>query len=177
MDFVGQLSRAYGILRSRFELRKVMAMYLYILLAIGIVIVLGLSAVAGYYLWQLHLQRKQLSQVEAEQERVLQEQRKRLNNSIQRLAQGVIGEQLTKTEAAIRIRVLLDGLGVDDEVRKEYTAFYILAGKTDHIPILEEWKKLPSKEKKKFDKERESLEKEYGDFVLDAAQRILGKTF
>lgn len=150
---------------------------MYILLAIAIVIVLGLSVIAGYYVWQLHLQQKKLAEVEAEQEKTKQEQRKRLNNSIQRLAQGVLADQLTKTEAAIRIRVLLDGLGVDDEVRKEYTAFYVLAAKTDHIPILEEWKKLPSKDKKKYEKDRINLEKEYGDFVMDAAKKIQGKTF
>ncbi len=175
LDFVGQLSHAYGILRSRFKLRKGRVMY--ILLSVGIIIVLGLSVIAGYYLWQLKLQQKKLAEVEAEQEKTLQDQRKRLNNSIQRLAQGVLGEQLTKTEAAIRIRVLLDGLGVDNETRKQYSAFYILAAKTDHIPILAEWKKLPSNDKKKYDKERLNLEKEYGDFVLDAAQKILGQTF
>jgi hypothetical protein len=81
------------------------------------------------------------------------------------------------TEASIRIRVLLDALQVDKSVRDEFIAFYTLADKTSHIPILHDWKKLSRKQQFEFEQEMARVEAEYRDFTLDAARRILGREF
>ena len=143
----------------------------------AIVIVLVLAATAVYYrirLYQLH--KKQQSYLE-QSFRAQTEQVDRINKSIQVIAQGLLDDQLTLTEGSIRISVLLDSLDVDDQVRQEYSAFYQLAGATDHIPVLEAWKRLPTKQKLVFDRQRTQLEGDYKEFVLDAAKRILQRRF
>ncbi len=149
---------------------------LYFYLFAGITIAV-LAGVAIYYHWRLHKQNQhQKAQLEAQQQE-RQAERQRINKSIQVLAAGAIDGQVTLTEASIRIGVLLDSLGVEDQTREQYTAFYRLAEKTAHIPILDEWKKLSTKQQLSYDQQREKAESEMGDFVLDAANRILNKNF
>lgn len=148
-----------------------------LLIGLATVIILVLAVIAIYFQVKVKRQRiKQQAQQEA-QEKAGRDQRERLNKSIQIIAKGAQEDQLTLTEASIRIKVLLDGLGVDETVRKEYIAFYELARATDHIPILDEWKSLSLKKRVVFDKERDELETKYREFVLDAARRIQGRTF
>lgn len=140
-------------------------------------IVLILASVAAYYLYKvrkLNLEQKAKLEVFRKQG---DEQRKRINRSIQIIAQGVLDDQLSLTEGAIRIKVLLDGLAVTPETQEAYIAFYHLAAATDHIPILENWKSLSTKKKMEYDNQRQQLESDHREFVIDAAQRILGKQF
>ena len=148
-----------------------------ILLMIAIAIIGVLVAIA------IHMQNKvkQMEEGKAEQQQFLeqqkQQQREQWNKSIQVLAQGVLDEQVTATEAAIRIGVLLEYLNVDEAVKEEYSAFYQLAEATAYIPILDKWKELPTKEKLRYDSERVAIESNFSDFVKDAAQRIKGQVF
>ncbi len=115
-------------------------------------VVLVLAVIAGYYLWLLYRQKQEFKLAEAKAQQDFEDKRKYVNNSIQILARGTLQNQLTSTEASIRIRALLESLAVSDDVRAEYTAFYQLAEKTAHIPIMDAWKALSKKEKVKFDK-------------------------
>ncbi|TQV73452.1 DUF2489 domain-containing protein [Exilibacterium tricleocarpae] len=151
-------------------------MWSWILFAGGLII-LVLAVVAVRLQLQVAALKRQRQSEQLALEQAERDQRDRINKSIQIIAQGVESDQLSLTEASIRIKVLLDSLGVDDSVRAEYTAFYQLAKATDHIPILAQWKQLTLKKRVAFDRERETLEGEYRDFVLDAAKRIRGKTF
>jgi hypothetical protein len=150
-------------------------MIIMVVVAIGVVLVLGIVA--------FRLQSK-VKAMEAEKkaqlvafEKQTQEKRESMNKSIQILAQGVQENQLSKTEAAIRIGALLEFLGVDNNVKEEFSAFFQLAEATAHIPILDKWKSLPTKEKLRYDNERVLVEEKYGDFVADAAKRIIGRAF
>ncbi|WP_020209541.1 DUF2489 domain-containing protein [Gilvimarinus chinensis] len=148
-----------------------------VLLGLATLVILILCGVAVYYLLQLRqLRRRQKKQIELLEQQGL-EQRSRINNSIQVIAAAAEKDELTLTEASIRLSVLLDSLGVSDSVREEFSAFYQLREATAHIPILEAWKQLPAKQKKAFDKERMQHEKTYREFVLDAAQRIKQRNF
>jgi len=148
------------------------------LIGVAVIIIAVLTVIA------VRLQLKVRAQ-EAEQRKKLQaleqaaaEKRKRINKSIQIIAQAALQEeQLTLTEASLRIRVLLDSLSVEESVQKEFVAFYELAKATEHIPILEEWKALSLKKRLVFDKERTDLEEKYRELVLDAARRIRGRHF
>ncbi len=148
-----------------------------ILIVLAALIVGGL----GYYAFSLSRKvralegkRKQDAVAMADE---LNQQRNHRNRSIQIIAQGIMTEQLSLTEGAIRIRVLMDGLNVDAAVQEEFNAFYQLSDATSHIPILEEWKKLKLKQRLAFDNERVQLERDHKEFVEDAAQRILGREF
>jgi hypothetical protein len=141
--------------------------------AVGLVA--ALSITAGYYLWQLYqLRRRQQAQL-LEQQTALRERRDKVKLSVQRLAMATLDENLTLTEASMRIGVLLDSLPVAPQVREKYRAFFLLAEKTAHIPILEQWKRLSRQEQREFDKQRIAAEQEYGDFVKDAAKLLLSE--
>ena len=147
------------------------------LLVIGLIIVSILAAIAGVLLYKVHQKNQVQRALLAEKELAIKEQRANINRSIQILAQASQSEDLTLTEACIRISVLLDSLGVDDGVREEFSAFYQLRSLTEHIPILDGWKKLSRKEQMQFDLQRMKHEASYRDFVLDAAVRIKGREF
>lgn len=141
------------------------------------VIIVILTTIAGYYLWQLRLLGKKRDEQQQALEQTAREQRERVNKSIQIIAQAMVAKQMTLTEGAIRVRVLLDGLGVNESVQVEFAAFYQLAKATEHIPILEAWKQLSTKKKLAFDDQRAQLENDHREFVLDAAVRIQGQFF
>ncbi|SDK14894.1 DUF2489 domain-containing protein [Microbulbifer yueqingensis] len=147
------------------------------LLVVAALIVFALAAVAGWYLRRLQLATRAQKQQLEELERAAEDQRQRVNDSIQIIARTLLDEGVGLTEASIRIRVLLDALQVEAGVKEEFVAFYTVADKAAHIPILQEWKKLSPKERFRFEKEMAALETEYRDFALDAAQRILGRRF
>lgn len=147
------------------------------LLLVGLVIIAVLAAYAIY------LQRKVRVKVaeEKEQEEALEkeniDQRRRINQSIQIIAHGALESQLSLTEASIRIKVLLDSLGLESHITKQYDAFYVLALATDHIPILAQWKALSNKQQRVFEKQRVALESEHKAAVVEAATRIKGLVF
>jgi hypothetical protein len=143
----------------------------------ALVVIALLAGIAVYYLREV----RKLDQRRAEQRKELEEfsneRREHANLSIQVIAGSIVEDQMTLTEGAIRLRGLLESLGADEAIQEEFTAFYQLAKATEHIPIMEEWKKLKIKQKLSYDSERETQEKTHRDFVLDAAKRIKGRTF
>jgi hypothetical protein len=152
-----------------------------IAIILGTLIILVLSVTAGHLTYKVYLQKKdharRLKAQEAANQQALSEQRVRLNKSIQILAQAVHKDELTLTEASIRICGLLDSLDVPENIRTEFSAFYQLREKTSHIPYLEAWHSLSNAEQKKFDLERLRYESTFNDFVMDAAKRIQGRNF
>ncbi|WP_444927651.1 DUF2489 domain-containing protein [Microbulbifer sp. TRSA002] len=147
------------------------------LLMVAALVIFSLAIVAGYYLRKLSIaQKKQAAQL-AELEQAAEDQRQRVNDSIQIIARTLLDDGVGLTEASIRIRVLLDALQVEDKVREEFVAFYTIAEKTSHIPILKDWKELPRKEQFKYELEMAQVEADYKDFAMDAAKRILGRSF
>jgi hypothetical protein len=148
-----------------------------VLSVVAIIVVVGLA----YYAFQLQTKVNTIEKQKTAQKQAFdkqaQEKRDSMNKSIQILARGLDDDQLSKTEAAIRIGALLEFLGVDDHVKEQYSAFFQLAEATAHIPMLDKWKALPTKEKLRYDSEREALEEKYGDFVVDAGKRIIGDVF
>lgn len=143
----------------------------------ALMIIAILLAIAIYYLWQLRGVRQREAKRLAAMEEESGRQRQRLNNSIQILAGAAGSEELTLTEASIRICGLLDSLPDSHKAAEEYAAFYHLREVTAHIPILEQWQALSRKEQLRLDRERLKLEEEHRERVLDAAQRIRGKFF
>ncbi len=138
----------------------------------GFVVIAVLAAIAFYY--SLLLYRKRASDKKAHQEfEALIEQRRQENKrSIEILAQGVLEQQVTLTEASIRINALLQSLHLDARVTDQLTVFRQLSEATAHIPILDRWKALSKKEKRAFNIEREEIESGFQDFVLEAAKKI-----
>ena len=145
-----------------------------ILSIVGAVIIVALAVVAGILQYKVH----KLNQARKAQESALQaESDAQRERSIQVIAHAVGSDDITLTEASIRISVLLDSLGIEDEVREEFSAFYELKGATEHIPFLDAWKTLSKKEKFRYDRERTTQEQFHEKAVVDAAKRIRGRNF
>ena len=152
-----------------------------VLTIIAVTIVLVLAVIAARLVYKVYrlnqLRARQMAELQAAEIKALNEQRERTNKSIQILARAVYQDELTLTEASIRISHLLDQLDVEESIKTEFSAFYQLRQRTEHIPILADWKKLSAKEQRVFDKERLQHEATYYDFVMDAVKRILGRQF
>lgn len=148
-----------------------------LLVVLAVLIVLALAVYAGYLLLQVKKLRHKQQLAQEELDKQIDQKRQEDNSSIQILAEGLKQDQLSLTEASIRIRGLLEILAVDDSIRQEFSAFYQLADATAHIPILAEWKKLSRKQQVAFDLERDRAEQQQKEFVLSAANRIIGRSF
>lgn len=144
---------------------------------LALLIILMLAVIAGRLWYQVYQQQKRRAAEQTQQQDASRRQRDQINKSIQILAQALQGEELTLTEASIRISGLLDSLEIGDDIRAEFSAFYQLRSLTAHIPILGVWKELTRKEQVKFDLERIQHEATYRDFIIDAAQRIKSREF
>lgn len=147
------------------------------LLVAAILIIVVLAAVAAWLWHRVYRQSRRNRQMEREYQQRASDQRERINDSIRILARAVGNDEVTLTEASIRIRVLLDSLEADEAVREEFAAFYQLADDTAHIPILDQWKQLSPRDQHRFHREREQIEARHYDAVQDAAKRIQGRTF
>ncbi|MDO6745888.1 DUF2489 domain-containing protein [Gilvimarinus sp. 1_MG-2023] len=146
-------------------------------LLLALFIILILTITAGIYLWKLKkLRLQQHNEIERQHE-ATQAQRGRVNTSIQVIAKAVGSEDITLTEASIRISMLLDSLDVDPAVNAEFSAFYQLREATSHIPFLEAWQKLDKQEKRRLTKERVAAESRHQEAVLKAAKEIIGRNF
>lgn len=142
---------------------------------VGAVIVLALAVIAGYLHWQLYKVNRASCRAREGYQRELQKKRRHSLTSITVIARALLEGQVTLTEACMRISVLLESLNLSVEEKDHYVSFYKLAQATSYIPILDDWKALPRKDKRRLDVEREAHEAEYRDFVISAAQRIVSK--
>lgn len=152
-----------------------------LLIVLGVLIILALAAIAGRLVFKVYRQQQErerkLKAQELANQQAQREQREWINKSIQILAHALHSDELTLTEASIRISGLLDTLDVSGEVKAEFSAFYQLREKTSHIPYLEAWQNLSNAEQRQFDLERLQHEATFNDFVMDAAKRIQGRDF
>ena len=143
----------------------------------GVLIVLLLAGTAVHYLRKVNKMQVIKEQQVKELDDLKSNHNNYLNTSVQVLAQSLVDDQLSLTEGAIRISVLLDNLKIDDAARSDFSAIFQLAEATSHIPILEAWSRLSKIEKKQFEKTRVGIEDQYKEFVVDAARRLKGKSF
>lgn len=148
-----------------------------ILLYAGGLIILVLVIVAASLHWRLYLIKKQIKQKQAEADQQYQLARSRLNQSIQIICRAILDDQIGYAEASLRISALMDQLSVSEVERSEFVTFDKFAQAIAHIPILDAWKQLPKNQRKQYEVEIQRHEEEFGDFVRDAAQRLIGRTF
>ncbi len=155
--------------------------WLWCFIVLGALIIVVLAAIATRLVYKVYRQQKEraakLKALEEANQKAQQEQREWLNKSVQILAQALHNDELSLTEACIRISGCLDSLNVQVAVKEEFSAFYQLRDKTAHIPYLEAWKQLSKAEQNQFDIERLRHESTFNDFVMDAAKRIQGRAF
>ena len=144
-----------------------------VLLIVASLVILALAGVAAYYLIQVQKMNKKRQQQQEEAQAALAKSRKENINSVLILARALMQNEVTYTEACIRINGLAQMLQLNEERMEKFSVFGQLATATSHIPILEAWKTLSKQDKRKFEKERLSIEEKYKDFVDAAVKEIL----
>ena len=93
-------------------------------------------------------------------------------HSVRVIAQALLQNDLTPTEAAMRIGFLAQKYSPTASQAQSIQAFQSLAMETSHLPILEDWKALSSAEKKKIEKERLSIEDSHSAAINAAANTL-----
>lgn len=143
------------------------------IIALAILTIVGLSSYAMY----LHLKLRTQTTEREKKEQTLSEElagrREHYRNSVRVICSAIVEEQVSLTEGAIRISMLVSQLELTEQEKVDFQAFFQLTQATSHIPILEEWKDLSKKEKLSFDQEREKLEESFKTFIEDSARRVL----
>ena len=137
-----------------------------------VVLVLALVAYASYLLVLLANQRSKERRQRQLAEQAIGEKQIDNQNSINIIARCLLQEQVTLTEAAIRISTLARSMQPALVEQQYYLPFDELAKATSHIPILDGWRQLSREQKKQLGTERESIEQVHKQRVLDAAAQL-----
>lgn len=137
--------------------------------------VIGLSIY--FIVKQLKLNRQRDERIQAGELRLKGERAKRIE-SIQVIMQAIEqDEKLTWTEAAIRVKNLLDQLSVDLSGHEHVQAIYAIEAGTQHIPTHEQWNELPLKARRKYRDEMEALEMKHLEQLRQAKIYLLAYQF
>ncbi|MCV6588025.1 MAG: DUF2489 domain-containing protein [Marinobacterium sp.] len=146
---------------------------IYLLITLGLTVIVGLSI----YIWkQLKVQREhqqRLAEIEQEAIRKTQERRDYLIESIRLISHAMEhDEQMTLTEGAIRLKVLVEHLAPHLLSQEPYSILVLMFEETQHIPLKEQFKALDKKAQKKFHREMRLLEAKHQDALIEAAQKL-----
>ncbi|MDG1292635.1 MAG: DUF2489 domain-containing protein [Pseudomonadales bacterium] len=136
------------------------------------VIVVVLAAYALSLCVKLFRLKRRVSEQSEAQKKVADKKNIETQESIDILLRCLLQDQLSLTEAAIRVSGLAKSLKLSEIEQQFYIPFDELAMATSHIPILADWGRLSSKEQKRFNSERETIEGEYKDKILSSARQL-----
>ena len=92
--------------------------------------------------------------------------------SIRVIAQALLQNDLTPTEAAMRIGFLAQQYSPTEDQAPSLQVFQSLAMETSHLPILDAWKALSSQDKQRLEKERLSIEESHSEAIELAANTL-----
>lgn len=92
--------------------------------------------------------------------------------SIRVIAQALLQNDLSPTEAAMRIGFLAQQLNDEFKQDQSIKVFETLAMEASHLPILDAWKALPKDEKLRLEKERLTIESKHAEQINIAAKAL-----
>jgi len=141
-----------------------------------VAVVVAFAAYAGWLLYRVVRQRRELKSKPVNAESgIANEHQLSHRESIRVLAMCVVQQQVSSTEAAIRITALARALPANEASDEKYHAFAELANATAHIPVLQAWQALEKSARKSFEQERLAIEKAHHNQIMCAARLILGQ--
>lgn len=142
------------------------------LMGIALLVVLGLAAYAGWLLYQVRQQRQKVEA--ARQQRLASERAKYdyIVESCQVIARHVVEGELNISEAAIRLKVLLDNLALSDIDRQRFIAFERLFSAVKELDTHEHRAALAPEVRKSQDKIRHQAEFTHRSAVVEAAEVV-----
>lgn len=143
---------------------------LYLIIAVGLLIIIGLAFYAGQLLWKV--KQKNLTEQEQKTKRLTY-----LTDSISHIAKAMKAEQCELSEGVLRIWVLLDHYNSEQAAPKDYPEIYPgFAGLYDVIkdmPTHEARKRQNKQERFKMDVQRWDAEKELGEQIATDVDGIM----
>lgn len=134
---------------------------------------LVLASYATFLLLKLKKQKKAMQQSEIAQVEKHDAQIKSIIESITSIAKAMQQEQCPIIEGCIRLKVLIDQLRLNEDLRDNFTVFYTIYDKTAHIPTHQGWQDLKTKEKMTHTKLMMELEAEYKSEINQAVDRVI----
>ena len=125
---------------------------------IALFIIVPLAIYAGMLLSQLKKQTTEKAIAEQDKQAALKKHDTKILNSVVIIVRAMKEEQCDLSEGCWRLSVLLDSLKLSSELNMLFPSIYALYNGIQHMPILEERKKLAKQERMKLDFERMKLE-------------------
>lgn len=126
---------------------------------------------------QLKLNKQRADRIQAGEQRLQEEREKRIE-SVRILMQAIEeDDKLTWTEAAIRVKNLLDQLSIDLSEHESVSAIYVIEQNTQHIPTHDQWNELPLKARRKYLDEMDALEAKHLEQLRQAKIDLLAYKF
>lgn len=132
----------------------------------AIIILLILSAVAGYYLLKLRKAKQLQAQQMQQNQDAWQKHRNELASDLHFIANSMLQGQCEITEGCLRIVVLMDRLDDELQHKPEFKTIQAHFAQTINMPTHAAYKALSKKEQFKQDKLRFSLEEQHKEQVL-----------
>lgn len=120
----------------------------FFLLTLAVLVILSMAGYAAFLFYKLHKQKNQLEQA----------RNARFHNvidSIDVIARAMLAQQCDLSEGVLRLKPLLDVLGLK---LARFSAMWALYETVENMPILDERKTLKRNERMKLDLEREAKE-------------------
>ncbi|MFN3882776.1 MAG: DUF2489 domain-containing protein [Nitrincola lacisaponensis] len=143
---------------------------MYSLIALFSLLTIGLAVYVWVLLKRLQQQRKNAQAAQEAYAASAQQQRDYLIDSIRILSRGILEGQCPLAEGCIRIKVMIDNLSPQLHHQAELQVIETMYRKTEHIPTLAAWKRLPAAQRKVFQQEIDDLENEYREAIQAAAR-------
>ncbi|TVQ66927.1 MAG: DUF2489 domain-containing protein [Oceanospirillales bacterium] len=143
---------------------------IYSLIIIFVILSIGLAFLIWKLFTQQQLKKRQQALSVIAHANAAQEQKNYLVDSIRIISRSMVDGQCPLTEGCIRLKVLIDNYSPQLHQQSELQVIELMYTKTTHIPTLDAWKSLPSKDKLIYQKEIDSLEQEHAEVIRIAAR-------
>ena len=141
-------------------------------LIVGAALLFVLGGYASYLAFKLRQQRIDAEQAKQQLAVELATKEAEARQSVQIIARALVQKDLSETEAAMRIAWLSQQIKLTEDEAQQVSVFHQLAVATSHIPILDDWAALSKSEKRRLDTERESIEKNFREFIEVSAVEL-----
>jgi len=141
--------------------------------AMAAIMVIALAAYAAWLSVQLRRQAGRAREAQEQLEAELQKKNLQARQSIQIIARALLQNDVTDTEAAMRIAYLSQQVSSTEQESEQFTVFVQLAEATAHIPILDDWQMLEKSEKRRLNKKRAEIELVYAEFIQAGAEQLV----
>lgn len=148
------------------------SVWLYVLLAVGILIIGVLAVVAWRLQGKVREQERHRRELQERQDAKTAERTAFVLDSLRILSVNVLEEDLNLSEATLRCKILIDALELPQDERQSYQILDTVFERVQYFDTHQARKDLPEDERRAQDREREAIEAEYEDELKACFSRL-----